>query len=196
MRGESAAARAQPTSLDERAQEQRGQEEFDTTFEAFCHESFPRVERFLRSRCADRELVADAVQEAFITARAKWDQIRDFDKPLGWMYKTALNKLRVQQQRRQREVTVSLDEVPPERLAEPVDSGEAQELLQGWLQRLPPRQAEVFSMSCEGFTDIQISNVLGISYNTARAYKQEARRQLQQFAQEAGFVAPAGRGGA
>jgi RNA polymerase sigma-70 factor (ECF subfamily) len=89
---------------------------------------------------------------------------------------------------------VSLDEVPPERLAGPADSAEARELLRGWLSQLPPRQAEVFVLALDGWSDLEIAQMLGIAYNTARAYRQEGRRRLKELAREAGFDAPAERG--
>ncbi|MFY1687237.1 RNA polymerase sigma factor [Plantactinospora sp. WMMB782] len=171
----------------------RGQAESATSFEEFCQRNFVLVERFLLARCTDRGLVEDAVQEAFITARDKWDQIRHYEKPLAWLYKTARYKLLVAQRRRRPELTVSLEEVPPERLAEPADPAEARELLRGWLRQLPPRQAEVFVLTLDGWPDHEIAAILGIAYNTVRAYRQEARRRLRDLAQQAGFETPAGR---
>ncbi|MDG4789225.1 sigma-70 family RNA polymerase sigma factor [Micromonospora sp. WMMD1102] len=171
----------------------RGQAESATSFEVFCQCNFVLVERFLLARCADRGLVEDAVQEAFATARDKWEQIRDYEKPLAWLYKTARYKLLVLQRRHGPEPTVSLAEVPPERLAEPADPAEARELLRGWLRQLPPRQAEVFVLTLDGWQDHEIAAILGIAHNTVRAYRQEARRRLRELAQQAGFETPAGR---
>ncbi|MFY1672609.1 RNA polymerase sigma factor [Plantactinospora sp. WMMB334] len=172
----------------------RGQAESEVSFEAFCQRNFVRVERFLLAQCPDRGLVEDAVQEAFITARDKWEQIREYEKPLAWMYKTARYKLLVLRRRRRQETEISLDEVPPERLAEPADPAEARELLRGWLPQLPPRQAEVFMLALDGWTDQEIATLLGIAYNTVRTYRQEARSRLKELAQQAGFDTPAGRG--
>ncbi|WP_422773734.1 RNA polymerase sigma factor [Plantactinospora sp. WMMC1484] len=172
----------------------RGQAESEVSFEAFCQRNFVLVERFLLAQCPDRGLVEDAVQEAFITARDKWEQIREYEKPLAWMYKTARYKLLVLRRRRRQDVEVSLDEVPPERLAEPADPAEARELLRGWLPQLPPRQAEVFMLALDGWADQEIAQLLGIAYNTVRTYRQEARSRLKELAQQAGFDTPAGRG--
>lgn len=171
----------------------RGQTESDVSFEEFCQRHFVPVERFLLAQCPDRGLVEDAVQEAFITARDKWEQIRDYEKPLAWMYKTARYKLLVLQRRSWQDAAVSLDDVPPERLAEPADSAEARELLRCWLPQLPPRQAAVFVLALDGWPDHEIAKVLGIAYNTVRTYRQEARRRLKELAQQAGFDTPSGR---
>jgi len=110
------------------------------------------------------------------------------------MYKTARYKLLVLRRRYRQDVVLGLDEVPPERLAEPADAAEARELLRVWLPQLPPRQAEVFLLALEGWPDIEIARTLGIAYNTVRAYRQQARGRLKELAQEAGFDGPAGRG--
>lgn len=172
----------------------RGESEPDRGFEEFCQQNFVQVERFLLGQCRDRSLVEDAVQEAFITARDKWEQIKDYEKPLAWMYKTARYKLLVLRRRYRQDVVLGLDEVPSERPVEPTDAAEARELLRLWLPQLPPRQAEVFLLALEGWPDIEIARTLGIAYNTVRAYRQQARRRLKELAQEAGFDGPAGGG--
>ncbi|MBM0274731.1 RNA polymerase sigma factor [Micromonospora tarensis] len=166
--------------------------ELDATFAAFCDENFLRVERFLRARCTDRDLVDEAVQETFITARAKWAQIRGFEKPLAWVFKTARHKLLGQQSRRTRTntTTTNLDELPPELLTQPTDPREADELLVAWLQQLPPRQAEVFVLFFDGWCDLDIAKMLGLAHTTVRAYKQQARQHLQRLAEQAGFNKP------
>ncbi|MEJ3744081.1 RNA polymerase sigma factor [Actinomycetes bacterium KLBMP 9797] len=163
------------------------QAELDASFEVFCRENFVAVHRFLRTLCADEDLVQEAAQEAFIAAHAKWAHLRGFEKPMGWMYKTARNKLMTQRTRRRRHATASLDEVPAGLLAAPATSQEARDLRDSWLRRLPPRQAEVFAMSEDGWTDREIAEILAIAYNTVRAYKQEARQRLERLAAEAGF---------
>ncbi|MEU4550863.1 RNA polymerase sigma factor (sigma-70 family) [Micromonospora violae] len=166
--------------------------ELEATFAAFCDENFLRVERHLRARCADRNLVDEAVQETFITARAKWAQIRGFDQPLAWVLKTARYKLQGQQSRRNRTNTTmtDLDTVPPEFITQPTDPREADELLVAWLQQLPPRQAEVFVLFLDGWRDLDIAKMLGLAHTTVRAYKQQARQHLQRLAEQAGFNKP------
>ncbi|BCB81686.1 hypothetical protein GCM10022251_15710 [Phytohabitans flavus] len=162
--------------------------ELDASFEDFCRNNIVAVERFLRSLCGDRELVQEAVQETFITARDKWEEISGYEKPLAWVYKTARYKLMNEQARQRREATAPLDEVPADRLvAPPADSREAQEWLLGCLRRLPERQAAVFALALEGWTDPEIARILGLADNTVRSYKAAVRRRLKRFAEEAGF---------
>jgi RNA polymerase sigma-70 factor (ECF subfamily) len=166
--------------------------ELDASFEEFCRENIMAVERFLRGQCGDRELVQEAVQETLITARDKWEEISGYEKPLAWVYKTARYKLMNEQARHRREATATLDEVPSDRLvAPPADSRDAHEWLLGCLRRLPERQAAVFALAFEGWTDPEIARILGMADNTVRSYKAAARRRLKELAEEAGFVTPA-----
>ena len=59
---------------------------FRTTFE-------PMV-RSLGLACGDREAAADAVQDAFTRAFARWRRISRYDDPAGWIRHVALNRLR------------------------------------------------------------------------------------------------------
>jgi len=182
----------------------RGQVESDAGFEEFCQQNFVLVERFLLNQCPDHGLVEDAVQEAFVTARARWEQIRGYEKPLAWVYQIARHRLAVARRRGRPQAAPGPDEQPggvaaPVRqfgapgggTGGPMTPATARELLQGWLRQLPPRQAEVFTLALDGWSDHEIARVLGIAYHTARTYRQEARRRLGDLARRDG-VEPGG----
>jgi RNA polymerase sigma-70 factor (ECF subfamily) len=44
--------------------------------------------------CGDREVAADAVQDAFTRAYARWRRIARYDDPAGWVRHVALNRIR------------------------------------------------------------------------------------------------------
>jgi RNA polymerase sigma-70 factor, ECF subfamily len=44
--------------------------------------------------CGDREAAADAVQDAFTRAYARWRRISRYEHPAGWIRHVALNRLR------------------------------------------------------------------------------------------------------
>ncbi|MEH1128794.1 RNA polymerase sigma factor [Micromonospora sp. CPCC 206061] len=163
--------------------------ELNASFEAFCREHYLKVQRFLQARCADPDLVQEAVQEAFVTARAKWDDVREFEKPLGWLLTTARYKLMGQLKLRRQNSMTTLDEVPDRLLAAPTNAQEARDLLAEWLRQLPRRQSEILQMSLDGWSDEEIARVLGVAYNTVRTYKRVARQRLRRIAEEAGFRA-------
>lgn len=161
--------------------------ELDASFETFCREYYLRVQRFLQGQCGDTDLVQEALQEVFITARGKWEHVREFDKPLGWLIKTARYKLMAQLRHRRQHSMVTLDEVPDRLLAAPTNAQEARDLLAELLRQLPRRQSEILQMSLDGWSDDEIARVLGVAYNTVRTYKRVARQRLRRIAEEAGF---------
>lgn len=69
---------------------------------------------------------------------------------------------------------------------------EADERLAGWIRLLPTRMGEVISLSLAGLPDRTIGLTLGISHNTVRECKVNARKKLQ-LAEADGFITPAGR---
>lgn len=64
--------------------------DFDATFRAHY---WPMV-RALTVTCGDREVAADAVQDAFTRAYARWRRIARYDDPAGWVRHVALNRIR------------------------------------------------------------------------------------------------------
>jgi RNA polymerase sigma-70 factor (ECF subfamily) len=165
----------------------------DATFTGFFSRHQPTVLRFLSRLESDRGLVEDVVQEAFLATRAKWADVQSYGNPLAWVIAVARKILSTNQAKRGRRPTVFLDDAVAEEIVAPTDAREADELLAGWLRTMQPRLAAVWSLSQEGWPDREIALTLGLSHNTVRGYKAEARSKLQQLAQDAGFCTPAGR---
>lgn len=64
--------------------------DFDDTFRR-CYA--PMV-RSLTVAAGDREVAADAVQDAFLRAFARWHRVSRMDDPPGWIRHVAVNRLR------------------------------------------------------------------------------------------------------
>jgi RNA polymerase sigma-70 factor (ECF subfamily) len=64
--------------------------DFDDTF----REHYWPMVRSLSVACGDREAAADAVQDAFTRAYARWRRISRYEHPAGWIRHVALNRLR------------------------------------------------------------------------------------------------------
>jgi len=67
-----------------------GPADFDETF----REHYWPMVRSLSVACGDREAAADAVQDAFTRAYARWRRISRYEHPAGWIRHVALNRLR------------------------------------------------------------------------------------------------------
>ena len=64
--------------------------EFDDVFRS----SYPRLVRLLTATTDDAEVAADCVQEAFVRAHVRWRRIGEYDDPVGWVRRVALNLAR------------------------------------------------------------------------------------------------------
>lgn len=65
-------------------------DDLDSLFRAH----YGRLVCSLTAACGSREVAADAVQEAFVSAHLHWRKIRGYDDPVGWIRRVAINKLR------------------------------------------------------------------------------------------------------
>ncbi len=61
------------------------------TFDDFYLDNVGNVARALALTLGDHELGLEAADEAFTRAYSKWDSIRHFDNPSGWVYRVGLN---------------------------------------------------------------------------------------------------------
>ncbi|MEU8259465.1 RNA polymerase sigma factor [Micromonospora sp. NPDC048999] len=171
-----------------KAEAARLKAEHDQEFADFVEDSYHTVERILRAGCWDREVVQDALNEAYLLGRVQWPKIRTYTKRAGWVITTARNKIRKDGERRQREAPVAPEDLPPEPHPDIADVWAAQEALRAWLHQLPSRHAEVFQMSREGFSNQEIARVLGLTENSVRSYKVAARKRLRELAEAAGYT--------
>ncbi|MFG1757980.1 RNA polymerase sigma factor [Micromonospora echinofusca] len=190
-----AALRPEPADSEaaRRAEAARLKAQHDQEFAAFAEASYHIVERILRAGCWDREVVQDALNEAYLHGRVQWPKLRAYTKPIGWVVTTARYKIRKDHQRRQRETAVAPEDLPPAPHPDIADVWEAQEALRTWLHQLPSRHAEVFQMSREGFSNQEIARALGLTENSVRSYKVAARKRLRELAEEAGYTDSEGR---
>ncbi|MFC8847716.1 MULTISPECIES: RNA polymerase sigma factor [unclassified Micromonospora] len=164
----------------------------DQEFAEFVEDSYHQVERILRSACRDREVVEDALNEAYLHGRVQWPKLRAHDRPIGWIVVTARYKIMKDRQRHQREAVMAPEDLPAVPHSNMADAWEAQETLRGWLHQIPARHAEVFQMAREGFSNQEIARILGLTENSVRSYKVAARRGLRELAEEAGYTGPDG----
>jgi len=158
--------------------------DLDGTFDAFCQENMQRLRNFLRSQCRDWDLVDDVVQDTLLTTRDAWPRIHGYDRPMGWVIQAARYKLMKHLDQRARNQAANIDDVSPDRLTEPTSPKEAHDALVALLLQIPRRQAQVMYLAHCGWNEAEIAGTLGISRNTVRAYKQEARQRLQQLISE------------
>lgn len=62
-----------------------------TTFSAFYRAHWAKVARGLAVTLGDRDLAAEATDEAMARAYQRWGTIQHYDQPAGWVYRVGLN---------------------------------------------------------------------------------------------------------
>jgi RNA polymerase sigma-70 factor (ECF subfamily) len=148
--------------------------EFETQFLAL----YDSVLQSVTYVCGDRDRAADAVQEAFIRAYARWSRLREYDNLAAWVRRTAINITRdahrSDTRRLRRERRVAVDEAVVD--ATPSAGSSPLDLLAG----LPDRQRAIAALYyLDDFPVDEIARVLGIAEGTVRFHLSEARQRLR-----------------
>jgi RNA polymerase sigma-70 factor (ECF subfamily) len=77
-------------SMESRAVGRHDAADFDDVF----RDHYEAMVRSLAVACGDREVAADAVQDGFTRAYARWRRISRYDDPPAWIRRVALNRIR------------------------------------------------------------------------------------------------------
>jgi RNA polymerase sigma-70 factor, ECF subfamily len=77
--------------------------EVDDSLQLLFRAHYGRLVRALTLVAGDREVAADAVQEAFVKAHLRWWRLKRYDDPIGWIRRVAINRLRDVHRSRARE---------------------------------------------------------------------------------------------
>lgn len=135
-----------------------------TSFEGFFRDTSNDVYRALFASLGDADLAEEATSEAYARAYAKWESVRGYDNPSGWVYRVGLNwatsRLRRRRYRDSRQVP-EISSIDPE----PHDP----ELIHR-LRKLKQEHREVVVLRY--FFDLEqsaIADVLGIPVGTVRS---------------------------
>jgi RNA polymerase sigma-70 factor (ECF subfamily) len=70
-------------------------DDFESTFRAH----YGRLVRALTVVAGSPEAANDAVQEAFVKAHLRWRKVSQYDDPVGWIRRVAINKLKDEHRR-------------------------------------------------------------------------------------------------
>ena len=146
-------------------------------FDAFFAEHYWPIVRSLTAAFGDQEAAAEAVQDGFIKAYARWRRVRGLDSPAGWVRHVALNKLRDQHRKTQR---VRRAEDAAGVLEDAYDLPPEHDEIVRLLAPLPDRQRT--AMALYYIEDLPISEIavsMGISQGAVKAHLSQARSNVE-----------------
>jgi RNA polymerase sigma-70 factor (ECF subfamily) len=148
-------------------------------FDAFFDRFYPGMIRSLTMICGDEELAADAVQDAFIRAYARWDRIRRYDRPDAWVRRVAINRSRDHFRAARRRNAYERQAA----IGESVDSAERRsddrDQLRAALAELPRRQRTAVTLYyLEGLDVAAVAESMNISPGAVKFHLSRGRDRL------------------
>ncbi len=152
----------------------READDFDEMFRVH----YDRMVRALAVAYGDREAAADAVQDAFTRAYARWGRISRYEDPVGWVRHVAVNRLRDHFRRAKRGRRAI------ERLAGRADATApapepASDVL-AKLAMLPQQQRTALSLFyVEQLSVLEVAEAMGLSEGAVKYHLHAGREQLR-----------------
>ena len=148
----------------------------DEEFEAFFLSTYPGLLRTMTAIAGDAELAADALQDAYQRAYARWSRISRYDQPAAWIRRVAINRsrdlARSEARRRSRE----------ERAIEPqtVEAPTFDDAIPRMLSQLPDRQRTAMALFyIDGLSVEQTADAMGLSTGAVKFHLNKGRAKLR-----------------
>jgi RNA polymerase sigma-70 factor (ECF subfamily) len=145
-------------------------------FEEFFRAEQARLLRALYIVTGDRLLAEDVMQDAFVSLWERWERVRTLEDPIGYLYKTALNRVRRHQRRLARLVAALARLTPRETLYDVEDHDAVVQALGTLTAR---QRAAVVLTEMLGFDSETAGRLLGVKAVTARRLASKAREALR-----------------
>ena len=147
-------------------------------FDTFVEDEHERLYRALYFVTGNREDAEDLAQDAFMKLWERWDSINEIKDPTGYLFRVALNGLRM----RRRRATIALRKVipvPDERDA--FIEAELRADVRALLLQLTPRQrAALVLVDLLGYPSEQAARILLVRPSTVRGLASQGRKTLKE----------------
>lgn len=147
------------------------------TFEELYRRDFPRLVSLAHGLSGSRSAAEELVQEAFLTAHRRWDEIGAYADPSAWLRRVVLNRS-VSAVRRRMAEAVALARLGGRRML-PDALPEHDEAVWRAVRQLPPRQAQVVALYYVDDRSVaEIAAILDCADGTVKAHLHQARHTL------------------
>ncbi len=152
--------------------------ERDVEYDAFFAKHWTATVRALTVMTSNPQLAADASQEAFVKAYARWSRVRRLESPAAWVRKVAMNAARDMARsdgrRRQREERTAV----PDWVA-PVSTPGLDPDLADALAALPDRQRTAVALHYVADMSVRdVAEAMGISEGAVKFNLHQGRERL------------------
>ena len=119
----------------------------------------------------------ELMQDAFVAVWERWDRVGAMDEPVGYLYRTAMNRYR---SRLRRAVRATRKVVGSAEDEDEFAAAEERDAVARALARLPERQrAAIVLTELLGYASAEAARILGVEDVTVRSLASQARASLR-----------------
>lgn len=149
-----------------------------TGFDEMYRHEYVAILRVITVVVGDREVAAEVLQEAFVTAHRNWDRVGRLDRPDLWLRRVALNRAFTWKRRAATEARL-LARLALRRDSQNPAPTTGDDALWNHVRRLPRQQAGVIALVyIDDMSVEQAAAALDISVSSTKTHLQRARRTL------------------
>jgi RNA polymerase sigma-70 factor (sigma-E family) len=151
------------------------------TFDEFAAARLPGMLRFATALTGDPDLAKDLVQEVLLRASGRWPQLSRLDRPEAYVRKMLVNEYLSWRRRSWRVMPAGAgSQVASGACADPADGFVERQVLLAEIAKLSRRQRTALVLRYyEGFSDAEISELMGCTPSTVRGHVFQALAALR-----------------
>ena len=146
-------------------------------FEAFFEAERVRLLRALYLLTGNAEEAEEVLQEAFIAIWERWDRVGAMEDPIGYLYKTAMNRQRSRYRRARRAARRVIGQAHGRDGFADVE--DRVELARALVALSPRRREAIVLTALLGYGSTDAGRMMGVADPTVRRLAQEARADLR-----------------
>lgn len=153
------------------------------SFEWFYRAHYAAIVRLAFVLTGRRDVAEELAQDAFVACHRRWDTVSNYDDPVAWLRRVAVNRCVSSGRRHVTELRL-LSRLHRERLPEP-DIASGSERLWSIVRGLPKRQAQTLALAfLDDLAVAEIAVVLGIGEESVRTHLRRGRAAVAAKLQE------------
>jgi RNA polymerase sigma factor (sigma-70 family) len=147
------------------------------SFEGFFEAEHPRLLRALFLVTGNVQEAEELMQDAFLAVWERWDRVVAMDEPVGYLYRTAMNRFR---SRLRRAARAARKAVGAAEGGDAFAEADERDALARALGRLPERQRSALVLTeLLGYGSAEAGRILGVKDVTVRSLASQARAALR-----------------
>lgn len=169
-------------------------EERDELLEEWVRDHWDHLVRGAQKYRGRATTAEDVVQEAFVLASARRDELKDEKKTREWLAGFVRNVgMKAWEKRARRQQLIQkryhlLERDPPRRPDEILDDKQKKEVVERAIATLAQPQRKVVELKLDGLTYREIAEQLGMALRTVKSHRARALAALREVLEKEGFA--------